>query len=114
MSLTGFEPLKLYSIVINENSDVTNRCTKVGKVFNPGNSDPPTGVIAVIKSSNDGNIYSTLREFPLKLSGARRQSILNRSCTIHKIESGNSVRDIWGGNRLLDCAPIVTPRRTNQ
>ena len=114
VSLTGFEPLKLYSIVINENSDVTNRCTKVGKVFNPSNSDPPTGVIAVFKSSNDGNIYSTLSEFPLKLSGARRQSILNRSCTIHKIQSGNSVRDIWGGNALLDCAPIVTPRRTNQ
>ncbi len=102
--------MKLYSIVIYENSDVTNRCTRVGNVFNPSNSDPPTGVIAVIKSSNDGNIYSTLNEFPLKLSGARRQSILDRSCTIHKIQSGNSYRDIWGKNTLLDCAPIVAPR----
>ena len=112
VSLTGFEPLKLYSIVINENSDVKDRCTKVGRVFNPSNSDPPTGVIAVIKSSNEGNIYSTLSEFPLKLSGAKRQSILNRSCTIHKIQSGDSYKDIWGENSLLDCAPIVS-RRNN-
>ena len=65
ISLTGFEPLKLYSLVINENNDVTKRCTKVGNVFNPSKKDPPAGMITVIKSNNDGNIYSTISEFPL-------------------------------------------------
>ena len=70
VSLTGFDPQKLYGISINENSDVTNRCTRVGSVFNPGRLDPPNGAIAVIKSSDEGNIYATLSEFPLKLSGS--------------------------------------------
>ena len=65
ISLTGFERLKSYSIVINENPDVTNRCTKVGSVFNPNRQDPPGGFIAVIKANDEGNIYATISEFPL-------------------------------------------------
>ena len=96
VSLGGLDPQKLYGINIFENSDVTNRCTRVGSVFNPGRLDPPNGAIAVIKASDEGNIYATLGEFPLKLSGAKRQSILDRSCTIHKIQKGDSYSDIWG------------------
>ena len=51
--------------------------------------DPPTGYIATIKASEDGNIYSTLSEFPLVMNGGNsKYSILDRSCTIHKMQKG--------------------------
>ena len=114
ISLTGFEPLKAYSVVVNENPDVTNRCTKVGPVFNPGRLDPPVGFIVYLKANEEGSIYTTISEYPIQLSGNKRQSILNRSITIHKVKSTgtyNNINDLWGSETIIDCAPIVRARR---
>ncbi len=86
--MTGFEPNQAYAFVINESNNVKDRCQNVGKVFNPYKQDPPTGYIATIKASEGGNIYTTLSEFPLVMSGNSKYSILDRSCTVHKMTKG--------------------------
>ncbi len=107
INLQGLQKNKKYGIVIHENGNVSNQCKKVGSVFSP-----PQGYLATLVSNEKGQIDVTLNKVNLKVSGKGKNSIINRSCVIHKPKDQSYEKHYTAEmagqakDKIVDCAKI--------
>ena len=84
----------------------------MGDIFNPKNRIPPTGALVTLIANRDGEISTVMKDIDLSISGRQMDSILNRSCVIHKpsdraFESSYSIEHSDRRNdNIVDCARI--------
>jgi len=84
INLRGLTPFKRYGIAVHENGNTRRQCRRVGDIFNPRNRRPPTGAIVTLNANRDGEISAVMKDIDLQISGNEMNSIINRSCVIHK------------------------------
>ncbi len=113
IALSGFEPNGLYLLAIHDSGDTTDKCANVGSIFNPQKEIPPQGYFGSFNANDQGKISALINEFPLLLHDITEetvsQSILNRSCVIHKLINKKQVNSAQCEEFevvKLDCAPL--------
>lgn len=105
--LQGLNKFRKYGIVLHENGNIKDKCKNIGPVFMR-----PQGYLATTTANADGEIEMNLKNINLRITGNKKESILNRSCAIHKpkdqsyetrysVESADRSKD-----KIIDCARI--------
>ncbi len=64
---------------MHTNGDISKKCTKIGDVFMK-----PQGNLVTIIANNNGEIDTIINGVNLRISGSKKNSILDRSCAVKK------------------------------
>ena len=79
-----------YILSINEYNDVGKKCKYVGGFYNPRDLKKAPGVKA-FKTDDHGNFEKSFKNLPLSITG--RDSIINRTCLLKKVQANRDDSD---------------------